>query len=727
MSKVASASSNEFSDFLKTDMRIRSATEAANVALWSYCPDTGENWASSTWFDILGYDHDVNALSLERWLDLIHEDDAQMAQRAFADLVDGKTDIYRADFRLRARDGSWRWIGASGTAVERADDRPAIVYGMAMDITERKKTEAKLAQTARTAERHRERLFRLAENSPAALFEFHMDREGTVSLPYMTTVAHALLGVAADDVAEDGLAVFKNIFEEDMAKMGPAIEESRAKLKPFKLRYRVHRADLESGYAWLQASSVPRREEDGGTLWFGSIYDVTTEVEREALLAHARDNMRHLALHDGLTGLPNRRRLDEHLKERSTQHSADRPPDVLMRIDLDRFKYVNDTLGHAAGDAVLCHVARVLSLSTGTDDLCSRVGGDEFCVLMGTGKSVEDARVTAAAIEERLGTPFFYEGKICRFGASFGIATSAQGSIVTGDLMSFADAALYEAKAAGRGRVEVFSRQLHDGILENRRLAAEIEGAIENRAFEPFFQPQVSAHSGDLVGAEVLARWRRADGSVVPPDKFMPVAEQIRAVPLIDRVVMERTVAIVDGWRSEGLMLPKLSFNVSAGRLHDKTLVAAVRDFLDWGVKVSFELLESILLEEEDGVARRTIELARDAGISIEIDDFGTGHASILGVLEVSPDVLKIDRRLTANVVETQQSRDLVASIFGIAKSLGIRTTAEGVETPMQADVLRQLGCDVFQGYLYAKPLAAADFFQWAGENGFSGAAPRNP
>lgn len=592
---------------------------------------------------------------------------------------------------------------------------------MQMDISSRKSVEAELAETAESAQEHRQRLSRLAENSPAALFEFRIDKEGTVTLPYMTAGVYELLGVPPDQVEGDGLTVFQNILSEDMERMGPAIEKSRTELSPFRLRYRVSKPETDSGFIWIQANSAPRREADGSTVWFGSIYDATPEVEREVMLAEAHDvavamqeEMSKLALHDGLTGLPNRRFLDQLLKERARGQKADGSGAVLVRIDLDRFKYVNDTLGHPAGDAVLVHVAEILNNCIEKNDMPIRVGGDEFCILVGQGQTVSDAERLVAAIREKLRVPFLFEGKICRFGASFGIASSAQGDIENGDLMSFADVALYEAKTTGRGKLQVFSQRLHDRILDARKLAGEIEAAIENREFEPFFQPQVCAHTGQFYGLEVLARWRRTNKEVLSPDRFMPVAEQIRAVPLIDKIMMERTLHTLKRWHAKGFRPPKVAFNLSAGRLQEKSIVETSRLIQNLGIEVGFELLESILLEEGDGLVNFTLDLAREAGVLIEIDDFGTGHASILGVLQVKPDILKIDKRLTANVEEFEQSRDLVTAIIGIAKTLGIQTVAEGVETNLQAEVLSEIGCDILQGYLYAAPLDATNTLDWA-------------
>lgn len=700
-------------EHIKIAAHINSATEAANVALWSICPDNGETWFSDAWYTLLGYDPGAFEPCFDVFMEMMHPEDRSQTIDAYEKLVSDQTALYMADFRLKHCNGSWVWMGATGSKVTRSGGLPYIIYGMQLDITKRKSTEAALVTAAQSAEEHRQRLARLAENSPAALFEFRMDPDGEITIPYMTSGVHEILAVPREEIQSDGVQVFRNIVEEDMEAIGPAIETSRSDLSPFRIRYRVTRKDIAAGFIWVQASSIPHREQDGSTVWFGSIYDVSEEVSREELIAEARDAMQHLALHDSLTGLPNRRHFDDEMKSRLGVSKGQTPTAVIIRIDLDRFKYVNDSLGHAAGDLVLVRVARILNECLPHDGVAFRMGGDEFCVLMPPHANVEEAVTCVTNMQAMLSKPLLYEGRPCRFGASFGIASSDQGQISNGDLMSFADAALYEAKAAGRGRLIVFDNKLHQSILEGRRLASEIETAIENREFEPFFQPQVDAKTGVLTGVEVLARWRTRDGRILGPDQFISIAEQVRAVPLIDQLMVEQCVEIFDTWRDEMPTVPKVAFNVSAGRLRDNSLVAAVSPLQEQGIVVAFELLESIFLEDDDAVVSFNLDSARESGICIEIDDFGTGHASILGLMKVNPDVLKIDRRLTANVVDAEQSRTLIASIINIARSLDVQTIAEGVETEEQSRILCDLGCDVLQGFLYAKPLDSEKLLEW--------------
>jgi len=706
----------------RAERRFRSAADAANIALWSYCPDTGDSWFSDAWFTLLGYPPGFMPPGMDTVLSLMHPDDRAATTAAFEDLVARRTARYTADFRLRDASGSWRWLAATGAWLDRSEDGLCdLVCGMQADITERKRTEAALAEAARTAEANRARLERLARNSPVALYEFEIGPDGTISLPYVTGEVVKIFGVPRSEIEADGRAIFRRIHPEDLPAVQAAIEASRQSLSTFKVRFRV--AHPDGATIWVQCHSTPQRRADGGTIWFGSTSDVSAEVLREAALASARDaalemqdQMRTLALRDSLTGLPNRRHFDTQLDKRrhALARDPDQPPVALVRIDLDRFKCVNDTLGNAAGDAVLRHVGAILRDTLGAGDFAARVGGDEFSILLAPGRSVADARALAEGLRARLRMPFLFEGKVCRFGASFGIATSTHGSIASGDLMSFADAALYRAKAGGRDSVEVFDSALHESILDARRLATELEAAIENAEFEPFFHPQICARSGRLAGLEALARWRSPTGGIIAPERFMPVAEQIRAMPLIDRLILARGEDILAEWRAGGFVPPKLSFNISAQRLRDTQLRVAAQRLRQTGVEIGFELLETILLEETDEVVKHNIDLIREVGIHLEVDDFGSGHASILGLQQVRPDFLKIDRRLTATVTEAAPARELIGSIVSIARALDIRTTAEGVETDAQAAVLADLGCDLLQGYLYTAPLDAGATLDWA-------------
>ena len=454
-------------------------------------------------------------------------------------------------------------------------------------------------------------------------------------------------------------------------------------------------------------------------------------------LAAAKQEVERQAREDSLTGLANRRGFEEALSARLAPVTRLAPaapiariggPDhvVLLRADLDNFKYVNDVFGHAAGDGVLCHVARLLEAEIGPREVAARIGGDEFAILLAPGATEARATALAEAVRIRLRAAGPAIGRM-PVTASIGIAQGPIGAVDPDEILSYADTALYEAKAHGRDRVECFTPSIHARLLRNRRLAEELRAALENGEIEPFFQPQVSAQGRRLCGAEVLARWRRPDGSLRPPSEFLEIAHQLRLTSDIDAMVFDKATALVAEWAAAGQCPPKLSFNVSSQRMHESGLVEAARRLADCGPKVAFEILESTMIEEESQVFAFHIDALKEAGIGIEIDDFGSGHASLLGVLQAAPDTVKLDRRLVQPLLDSSRLQSMVRALVEIGRTLDIAVTAEGVETPAHADLLTELGCDTLQGYAFAPPLPASEFAALLGAQGapFGLAPPR--
>lgn len=377
--------------------------------------------------------------------------------------------------------------------------------------------------------------------------------------------------------------------------------------------------------------------------------DVTADVEREEALREARMHAETSqafneiqALHDGLTGLPNRRYFDQVFAERLAEaRQGGTNSALLVRIDLEFFKQVNDTLGHEAGDLVLVRVSDVLRRATGAEDFAARIGGDEFSILMTPCTTYDEALTLSHSLQEELSKPLQYQGNPCRFGASFGLAYTDNFAETGEDLNLYADASLYRAKDLGRQRIEVFTPSLLRDIERNRSLSSDLQDALEKNQFEPFFQPQVDAATGQLAGAEVLMRWHHPKEGILSPAVFLPVAEQLRVVAQIDRQVMKKARDALLRLRAQGLVVPKVSFNVSSERLHDPDVIELAKGIAVPGKRVAFELLESILIEDESDVFRFHLDQLQTLGIEIEIDDFGSGHASILGLLESGATTLK--------------------------------------------------------------------------------------
>ncbi len=437
---------------------------------------------------------------------------------------------------------------------------------------------------------------------------------------------------------------------------------------------------------------------------------------RNAELEAAKAAIEHNALHDSLTGLPNRRYLDDVLKTRAEHAGRNGNTLALLHIDLDRFKQINDTLGHAAGDAMLVHAAETLRLNAGLQDFVARIGGDEFVVVA----TVKGDDASLAELAERIITkmyqPLIYEGHECRCGVSVGIATEAGGEPDPNRLLINADIALYRAKSRGRNRYEFFTSALQAEVIRTKRVADEILHGLEADEFLPWYQPQFNATTLEIAGVEALARWRHPTEGILAPAHFLDVAEELNVVPAIDRIVLEQALRDFADWEKLGLGVPKIAVNVSARRLQDEQLIESLKHLDFEPERLAFELVESIFLDETDDMVRWNADQIKELGIDIEIDDFGTGYASIVSLMKLKPKRLKIDRQLVGPIVSSTQQRRLVQSIVDIGRSLGIEVVGEGVETMEHAAILRDLGCSLLQGYAFAAPMSADAFGRFVKE-----------
>ena len=527
----------------------------------------------------------------------------------------------------------------------------------------------------------------------------------------------------------------ERLHPDDLARAEEELRKCIEETGRYETEFRIITRNAE--VRWIRAIATIQTDADGlrrlvGVNWNVSRdHALTEDITRAKELAEARSRaleqakgrIEYNSLHDSLTGLPNRRYLDRVLLGRAGAgvaqiiggQEASAAGDgetrlALLHVDLDRFKQINDTLGHAAGDAMLVHAAEVLRAQADADMFVARVGGDEFVVFC-TNRDEAALSALAGRIVEAMRRPVVFEGHECRFGVSIGIAHGAR--CVSGDesvgkrLLVNADIALYRAKKRGRDRYEFFTEALQAEIVETKKLADDILRGMENHEFEAFYQPQFDARSRDIVGVEALVRWRHPTLGLLAPDRFMRVAEELNVVTAIDRLVLEQGLRDHAVWREAGLVIPKLSVNVSARRLHDEELIAQLGRMDIAPGLVAFELVESIFLDEEDDVAMANIEAIKGLGIDIEIDDFGTGYASIVSLMKLQPARLKIDRQFIAPILDSARQRKLVRSIVDIGASLGIGIVAEGVETMDHATALQRMGCDVLQGYAFARPMTA--------------------
>ncbi|MET1413327.1 EAL domain-containing protein [Roseibium sp. HPY-6] len=428
-------------------------------------------------------------------------------------------------------------------------------------------------------------------------------------------------------------------------------------------------------------------------------------------LETANQEITYKALHDDLTGLGNRRYLTQRFDELVERREEIGGELAVLHIDLDRFKQINDTMGHDAGDKVLLGISERIRENAEPQDVIARIGGDEFVVLLHVDGDDDRPERLAKSLIGELSRPMRYEGKICRFGASIGLARTPLARV--DQLLTNSDVALYKAKRRGRGQLGIFDRSDLEEVHRTKEVADDLLRAIESDEFEPFYQPQVDAASGAVVGIEVLARWRHPEKGIVAPAAFLSVATDLNVAADIDRMIFER--AISECQTAFGTMSnpPSLSFNVSENRVNDSEIDAIRAHVQAYSGPVSFELLETIFLEEQDDDFLFRLNELRDLGIGIEVDDFGSGRASVVALQRINPDRLKIDRRLVSLVSEGSGGLRLLRSIIEIGQALELGVTAEGVETREQAEILTKLGCDRLQGYYFARPKAFPDLLSF--------------
>ncbi|RMH49018.1 MAG: EAL domain-containing protein [Alphaproteobacteria bacterium] len=434
-------------------------------------------------------------------------------------------------------------------------------------------------------------------------------------------------------------------------------------------------------------------------------------------LARSRDDLRRAALTDPATGLRNRRGLAEDAREMAANA---RPGQRLavMHVDLDRFKAVNDTLGHEAGDHVLANCARILCSETRVGDIVARVGGDEFVIICRDVRDRERVAGIAQRLIRRLSEPVPFRDRVCQIGASIGVAMWDATEVPDPERpLADADIALYEAKRGGRGRFSFFEPAMRERVETGARLAEEIRRGLERGEFEPWFQPQVDLRDGALAGFEALVRWRHPERGLLGPDRFIGAAAEAGLLDRLDERMLEEVCAALTRLRRAGLPAPQVSVNLSQSRLADPGVIDQVKWTVDRaGLQpgdVALEILETVLLDDRAAHAAENIRRFAAAGFAIELDDFGTGHASISNLRNFPVHRMKIDRSFVAGVDQDHELRMMTGALARLGANLGLQVLAEGVETEGELVTVRALGCAWAQGFLIARPMPYVELTMW--------------
>ncbi|MET0961784.1 MAG: EAL domain-containing protein [Noviherbaspirillum sp.] len=432
-------------------------------------------------------------------------------------------------------------------------------------------------------------------------------------------------------------------------------------------------------------------------------------------LSHANKQLHHLALHDSLTRLPNRSLLEDRIMQAIAAGERSGARFALMFLDLDRFKTINDSLGHHYGDKLLQAVAQRLTQSVRAEDTVARIGGDEFVVLLGAIGLPTVAANIAQKLLDALALPLTVDGQDQNVSVSIGISMYPDDGVQLRDLMSNADSAMYHAKKMGRGNYQFFTPEMNAAAGARLALERDLRHALENGEFELHYQPKIDMASGEMHAMEALVRWRSPVRGLVPPSDFISVAEETGMIIPLGAWVLREACRQNRDWQLAGLPRLRVAVNLSAYQFRQARLPEFIASVLaESGMDAAcleLEVTESVVMHNPADAAL-TLEQLHAQGIHISVDDFGTGYSSLSYLKQFQLDTLKIDRSFVRDISSDADDAAIVKSVIALAHSLRLRVIAEGVETSEQLDFLRLLGCDQYQGYLSSKPLPAAEFEQ---------------
>jgi len=430
-------------------------------------------------------------------------------------------------------------------------------------------------------------------------------------------------------------------------------------------------------------------------------------------LEAANRQLRHLATHDALTGLPNRVLLDDRIAQALTHANRDRHCFAVMLCDLDRFKMINDSLGHHAGDHLLQEVARRLTNVVRDVDTVARLGGDEFIVVLSPVTSREDAELVARRIIEVMAPAVELQGITIHASPSIGIAFYPEDGTSVETLIAHADAAMFAAKQRGRNCIQCYAAGMDAGTHDKVRLESDLHTALAQGQFELYYQPKVDTMSGTFYSAEALIRWRHPERGLVSPAAFIPLAEECGLIGAIGEWVLREACRQGRAWQQAGLLPIRIAVNVAASQFRAGDLVETIsRALADASLEARFlevELTESAVMSDpEESI--KILEQLSEMGVLVSVDDFGTGYSSMSYLRRFPIDQLKIDRSFLSEITARSDDASIVGAIVSLAHNLRLKVVAEGVETAAQLDLLKTLGCDQYQGYQFSPAVPAAEF-----------------
>ena len=536
---------------------------------------------------------------------------------------------------------------------------------------------------------------------------------------YCSSEASYLLGLDLND-ENPGLDDFLTpIVHQDKNRVKEVLEEAFKEKKPSTMEYRIHHSN-GSQKNILNKSEVIFDEEDQPALILGIIQDVTQ-------LKKAEEEIRFLAFYDGLTGLANRMLFMDRLEQAIEDSIRNKKHFALLFLDLDHFKRINDTLGHHIGDLLLKKVAeniknsirstdsatRIKEQTRQNDSLIARLGGDEFTILVSDLKDPEDAALIARRLLETIPDVHNLEGNEVSITTSIGISVFPEDGHKADILLKNADTAMYHSKKEGRNTYQYFTSSMNKAVLERFSIDRDLKKALENNEFVLYYQPQLNLSDRKIVGVEALIRWQHPQRGMIPPDSFIPIAEESGIIIDINKWVLLRACQQAKQWMEQGLPPIKVAVNLSGYRLASQNIIQSITnaiEYMDFDANsLEIEITENILMQDTETTIS-ILNQIKDLNLKIALDDFGTGYSSLSYLTSFPVDTLKIDRSFVMGSMTENNNLVIIKAIIAMGHSLGKKIVAEGIETKEQYYFLKEFGCDEGQGYYFHHPVPPNEF-----------------
>lgn len=555
------------------------------------------------------------------------------------------------------------------------------------------------------------RMHIIAERVPGLVYEFRMAQDGSMSFPYVSDAIEEIYGISAEQAQQDAQILQTIIHQDDLSAVYSSIAESARTMKAWQAEYRVIKPG-STEVRWLFGSASPSRERDGAVSWSGVISDITEQKKHS-------ETVHRLAFYDTLTGMPNRRLIQQRLTEHMQQATDSQRVGTVIACDLDNFKRLNDTRGHAIGDELLIQVSKRIDQATPSHCVVGRLSSDEFVVIVTglsstSGEVTEQVQAATQRILSALNEPFILSDSSFNCAVSMGICLFPQPDISSEEVLKRADIAMY----AGGNQWCMFDPDMQARLQHRYALEQALPKALDSDQLRLALQPQLNSDN-EVYAAEALLRWRHPEFGAVSPAEFIPLAEENGFIVPLGQWVIRQACLQLQQWQSEpGFESLQLAVNISARQFYQPDFVAEVSGLItEFSIqhnRLVLELTESLILEDRDEAVER-MQTLKALGVRFSMDDFGTGFSSLSYLAQLPFDEVKIDQEFIRAIVDNENARELiiVEAIIQLADKLGMAVIAEGVETATQCEALRTRGCFAFQGFYFAKPLTTDEFFSF--------------